>query len=198
MNLLKNKLFLLALVAMLAMGMGAFVVACSSGDDADDDDNDDVTYTCDGVADGMVNTCGITLLDLEGTQQDVAGLTAWCEASEEFMAAKLASPFWTCIGDAVFVDFCDEASFDACLAPADPGSGCGSAVHGIYACGVVWTFTDTTFWIPEMDMQAACGSLTDWPWSCYADCVSNTTCSDPPTQAEANAMIACLNACDAK
>lgn len=237
MNLLKNKLFLLALIAVLTLSMGAFVVACSSGDDDDDDnddndDNDDDTwtddddaddddndtggddddtgdddddddddtggdYTCDSVADGMINTCTTTLLDLEGVQQDVAGLTAWCEASEEFMAAKLASPFWNCVGDYVFVDFCDEAAIDACLDPGDPGSGCGSAVNGVYACGVVWVFEGTDFFIPEMDMQEACGSL-DWTWDCYGDCVGSVTCSDPPTQPEANAMIACLNACETK
>jgi hypothetical protein len=46
-----------------------------------------------------------------------------------------------------------------------------------------------------MDMAGACSSMTTMPWSCYEDCVETVTCSDPPTQPEAQAMIACLNAC---
>jgi hypothetical protein len=44
-------------------------------DDDDDDDNDDDDYSCAGVADGMINTCQITLLDLNGTQCDENMLT---------------------------------------------------------------------------------------------------------------------------
>jgi hypothetical protein len=221
----KNWL-LLALIAMLSLGLGLMIVACSSGDDddddsgdddfvdddnagddddnddndddtgADDDDDDDDDYTCAQVADGMINTCQITLLDINGTQQDQAGLEDWCALSESLFTAKTAAPFWNCMGDCVFVSFCDQACFDACLAPADPGSGCGSTVHGIYACGVVFIFNENqNLWIPEMDMAAACDSMTDTPWDCYADCTSTLTCSNPPTPDEAQAMIDCLNAC---
>jgi hypothetical protein len=117
---------------------------------------------------------------------DELGLVDWCAMSESMFAAKTASPFWNCMGDCVFVEFCDEGCFDACLDPAAPGTACGDTVDAVYACNIVWVFEGNIYWIPEMDMQAACEGLTDWPWDCYADCIPGGC--DP--------MLDCLNACD--
>jgi hypothetical protein len=108
------------------------------------------------------------------------------------------SPFWLCLGDCAYIEDCSEVCFDGCEHPADPGgNGCDHTVHGIYACGVVFIYEENgEFLIPEMDIQAACsGSMSDQPWDCYGDCTGSMTCSDPPTQQEAQAMIECLNAC---
>jgi hypothetical protein len=59
-------------------------------------------------------------------------------------------------------------------------------VDAIYACGIEWLFEGGTYWIPEMDMQAFCKTVPDWPWDCYADCIPGGC----------NGMLDCLNACD--
>jgi hypothetical protein len=92
------------------------------------------------------------------------------------------------LGDCAIVDFSDEDCFPYCVAPAAPGTTCGDTVNEIYACNIVWVFEGTPYWIPELDMQAACEYvLTDWPWDCYADCIPGG-CDD---------MLECLIACDA-
>ena len=139
-------------------------------DDDDDDDDDDFT-TCGDVADGMINTCGITLLDSDGMLQDEGGLVEWCELSES-LYGKSDSVFWNCMGDCVFNEFCDEWCFDDCFIPGDPGSGCGHTVHGFYDCDVVFLFDSSRFWIPELDMQATCELFGD-DWACYQVCVDS-------------------------
>ena len=161
-------------------------------DDDDDDATDDDTggaATCDDIADGMLNTCSLTLLDMGGVQQDEGGLVEWCELSEA-MYAKSASAFWNCMGDCVFFEFCDEACFDDCLAPADPGSGCGHTVHGIYNCEVTFVFSATDYWIPEMDMHEVCDMFDD-DWACYQVCV-DSECDGGGSQGQD--LIDCMNA----
>jgi len=225
-----KNLFLLGLIALLALGLGALVIACSvttsssgsSADDdnfSDDDDNDDNdsgdddttdddddndaspgTADCATVADGMINTCQISLTESDGkTQATQSDLTAWCNDSEQFVGSSGLSPFWSCAYDCVTVSFCEQSCFTACLTPADPGgTGCDHTTYLIYSCDVIFEFSaNQLYWIPELDMAAECKSDTQTPWSCYATCMANNPCSNPPTQAQANAVIACLNTCAA-
>jgi hypothetical protein len=165
---------------------GEFGVDDDDDDDDDDNDDDNDDYSCAGIADGMINTCQTTLLDLNGAQCDESMLTEWCELSEDlFGGLKSDAPFWNCMGGCVYEDACDSDCFDGCLNPPSPGYGCADTVDAIYECGIVWVFNDTDYFIPEMDMQAACSSLTDWPWECYADCIPGG-CDN---------MLDCLNAC---
>ena len=170
-------------------------------DDNDDDDNDDddddttpVDYPCADIADGLVNTCEVTLEDVDGIGQDQSGVETWCGLSEELLASRSPAPFWQCMGECVYERFCDLDCLNACAAPADPGSGCASTVHGVYACGVVFLFAETRLYIPEMDLQAYC-EADPFDWDCAQGCVDSLTCSDPPTSQEALAMITCVTAC---
>jgi hypothetical protein len=160
---------------------------------ADDDDDDDVTpgdYTCAEVGDGFFNTCGQTLQDGDGVAQDEAGLVAWCGLSEALYAGKTVSEFWNCLGFCAVDDGCDTACFNACLEPADPGTGCGHTVDGIYECGVIFLFEGSRKWIPEMDMHATCDLFED-DWTCYQTCV-DSQCTGGPFQS--TNLINCLNA----
>jgi hypothetical protein len=165
-------------------------------DDDDNDDNDTGPYTCGEVANQLENVCGFqfNLID----DDDDQSYEEWCELSEGLFSGKIESPFWNCMGLCGFVEDCEEACFDACIDRPDPGgNGCDHTVHGIYACSVVFIFdVNLPYWIPEMDLMAACtGSMSGEPWDCYGQCVATLTCSDPPTSQEANAMIGCLDAC---
>jgi hypothetical protein len=102
------------------------------------------------------------------------------------------------MGQCAFVENCEEACFDACTDPADPGGdGCDHTVNGIYACGVVFVFeANPDYWMTEMDAMAVCSTvLAEYPWECFAQCVAAATCSDPPTPTEAQALADCMTAC---
>ena len=117
------------------------------------------------------NVCGFTFTDLDGVEQDEAGLIVWCGLSEE-LYGKTGSAFWNCIGDCVWYEHCDEGCIDDCTQPADPGGGCGHTVHGVYDCEVAFHFPDTRLWIPEMDLHETCDMTTD-DWECYQECVDS-------------------------
>ncbi|MDP8224786.1 MAG: hypothetical protein P9L99_15615 [Candidatus Lernaella stagnicola] len=167
-------------------------------DDDNDDDDDDTTpadYSCDEVADGLFNTCAMTLNDIHGVAQGEDDLEQWCGLSEELFTAKTVAPFWNCMGVCSFDEDCETACLDACLNPPDPGTGCATAVHGVYACGVAFVFVGTPLYIPEMDLQAVCGDYAVVDWTCAQGCVDSLTCSNPPTAPETMAMITCLGDC---
>ena len=170
--------FMLAILALLALSF-SFSFACGDDDDDDDDndddsggdDDDDDSETCADIGDGFYNICGVTLSDGDGVQQGEAGLVEWCGLSEG-LYAKSDSVFWNCIGACVFDEFCDDGCLDDCLMPADPGTGCGHTVHGIYNCDTIFLFTDSRLWIPELDMHNVCDLFED-DWACYSTCVDS-------------------------
>jgi hypothetical protein len=131
-----------------------------------------------------VDVCQIATIDDDSDPEEQ--MTEWCELSAAmFNVLQSISPFWDAMGDCIFVEWCDEGCFDACLDPPSPGDGCGDIVSSIYDCNIVFVFEGGLYWVPEMDLQAVCGDLTDWPWDCYADCVP----------VGCDAMLDCLNAC---
>jgi hypothetical protein len=168
-------------------------------DDNDNDDDDDTTpppdYSCSQVADGVYNTCGLTLRDAAGNPVNEAGLVTWCGLSEALFPVKAHTPFWDCLGNCTFEEDCDMDCFDVCLDPPDPGEVCGTAVDSIYACDVVFLFTGTDYYIPEADLQQACAWWDGMNWACAQTCAEEAACSDPPTQAQTLQVIACMGDC---
>jgi hypothetical protein len=161
-------------------------------DDTTDDDDDTAPQgdTCADIGDGFYNICGYTLSDGDGVQQDEAGLVEWCGLSEG-LYAKSDSVFWNCLGTCVFDEFCDDACFDDCLAPADPGgTDCGHTVNGIYNCDVIFLFTDSRLWIPELDMHNVCDLFED-DWACYQTCI-DSECDGGASQG--SDLIDCMTA----
>jgi len=161
-------------------------------DDVTPDDDDDEDYTCNDVGQAIVNDCGWTMSDLDGNPLDAVGFAEWCDLCEEmWTGGKMSSPYWSCMAEAAIDMFCDiDHANDVCAAPADPGTGCGHIVFGIYECQVVFVFNEPydNYYIPQMDMQEICGDLTDWPWDCMATCVEDyPACGDD--------FLTCLNAC---
>ena len=164
-----------------------------------DEDNDACQEVdCAAVAEASIEVCDMTLEDTQGVAQDAAGLQAWCEMSEALFTAdsEIAAPFWDCWADCVFSEACDASCFAECLAPPDPGPGCGHIAHEIYQCGASLTYNHlTTFYIPEMDLAAACDTL-DRDWECYWDCMAPVTCDSPPTPEQTQFVADCITFCD--
>jgi hypothetical protein len=210
-----NRILGLALFAVLALAVAALAIGCESGkgsasadnsyadddsspvdDDSASDDDASPTGQCVQIAQDVVQTCQITLKDIQGDQVGQAGMADWCTLSEEFFRDAKASPFWSCMDNCAVAQSCDQTCFSGCLTPPDPsGTGCGHTVYQIYSCGVVFVYNNTNYWVPEMDEIAVCSTDTSTNWLCYATCATNNPCSNPPTPAQAQALINCMNAC---
>jgi hypothetical protein len=212
--------FLAFLLAGLLALLGAIIVCCTttttttstvipdddaspaadddddnSGDDDDDNDDDNAPTDCTTVAQDVVGTCQVTLNDDQGNQVTQAQMVTWCQDCDQMFNGG-ADPFWNCMDNCAVAQSCSKSCFTACLQPADPGSGCGHTAYALYSCGVAFTFQqNTNYYVPLMDEMAYCSSDTTDNWSCFATCVSSNPCSSPPTQAQATALINCMNAC---
>ncbi len=173
----------------------AAISACVHGQ-ADDDDDTAPAAECAQIAQDVAGTCQVTLKDDQGNSVDQAGMVDWCTLSDELFPSAKASPFWLCMDNCAVAQFCDQACFNGCISPSDPGgTGCAHTVYEIYSCGVLFVFANTNYYVPEMDEMASCPSDTTNDWACFAICAADNPCSSPPTEAQSDAIINCLNSC---
>ena len=171
----------------------------ATDDDATDDDTGGEDYTCAGIADGSVNTCGRQLTDANGDLTGQQGMNDWCEASEAMFGGEkeLTSLFWNCWGACIFEQSCDGACFSACEWPEGATEQCALTTREIFDCDVRFLIPGSeAYFIPLMDLQAFCGSLP-WDWTCYAACVDTVACDQIPSTEQTEQLRACLGACDA-
>jgi hypothetical protein len=161
-----------------------------------DDDDDAADLNCLQIAAKAIGVCKLVLPETNGTPADALDGAEWCGYSEELFD-KVKSPAWDCLGNCAVDTACSAACFTACLQPGDPGgTGCNHTAHLMYACGVEIPFpAHLKYYILEMDLQAACPTMTTLNWSCLANCTSTVTCSSPPTSAQTQAMVACVTKC---
>jgi len=209
----RSTWFLLTLfttvLAALVIAFGCAATTTSSSSPADDDDNDDTSpvdddddnddndspgVDCTTVAQDVVGGCQVTLDDGQGNPVTQAEMVTWCQDCDQLFNSG-PDPFWNCMDNCAVTQGCSTTCFDGCLQPVDPGTGCGHTAYALYACDVAFTFPNTNYYVPLLDEMAYCPNDTADNWSCFATCVSNNRCWNPPSTAQTNALIACLQAC---
>jgi hypothetical protein len=165
----------------------------------DDDDNDDTAASCATLAGWLATACGEPLQENSGSKADQADLAAWCVDSEHFLGSPSLSPFWACCAKCATESNCSSTCFNNCIWPGDPGgSGCQETAYHYYYCGIISNYSNTgatAYWIPLMDLEAVCASENATLWNCNATCVADNPCSSPPTSAQTQALLNCLNNC---
>ena len=156
-------------------------------DDFDDDFDDDIDddMSCDGIVNEFFFECQITLSGMNGDQLDDLGLLEWCGLCEDFVSdGKSDSPFWNCLGEASY-DNCNQDAINDCFDPSGTG-GCTNTVSDMYACGIVYVFESSNYWIPEMEMMDVCDLMGD-DWDCIQACL------DADCPQDVNGAIDCMN-----
>ena len=145
-----------------------------------------------------VNSCGWDFNDTQGRLLTDFDMVNWCELTQqEFDSTSGQSDYWAVLIDASVLLDCDYAYFEnQALSLPPPAAGRPTTVQQLYACDVPFTVGDyPNYELPEIDARTLSQYWDDVDWSCLDACLAGNPCSEPPTEIQTEALLACKEAC---